>query len=601
MPKATIDTSIDLPLPLDIAWEVVTDTARVNLEAGNPAYQAEEELLPDGTLLRRVSGRMGPVRVDWEERFGQWVDRRWAQQDRHFTKGPLREGALVTTVTRLSADSTRVRITGEFSAGGLLGTVLARTGFLKKFIDDRVELIRRLGTDRAAAGTVLPALKPPVLRADVERRLAAALADLRQRHDDALVTRLEALLRTAAETDLARLRPLGLALRWEMPEAAVIALFLDAHRQGLLSLRWDLLCPRCRGGKSSVANLYELPRGVHCGACNIDFERDFTRNVELLFRPEGWLRPVAGGAFCMLGPVTAPHVKLQLRLEPGAQRETEAGLPPGSYRLRTLEAGAECDLDWNGEGGFPEVVIGEGIVSAGQPAPPGLIRIRNDGPAPRHAVIEDRTWETLALTGDRVLGMPVFRELCPEQVIRPGDEVSIGRTCVLFADLKGSTALYARMGDAAAYGLVRDYFAFFAERLSAAGGVLVKTMGDAVMATFADPQAAVATALAIHRDAGAFGRDHGGDALVSKIGIHAGPCVAVNTADRMDFFGRTVNLAARLQAQSDGSDIVLSLELAEDPAVAALIAGLPAVDQTVQLRGIPEPTALRKVQVSGRD
>ena len=62
-----------------------------------------------------------------------------------------------------------------------------------------------------------------------------------------------------------------------------------------------------------------------------------------------------------------------------------------------------------------------------------------------------------------------------------------------------------------------------------------------------------------------------GDAWSIKIGLHAGPCIAVTLNDRLDYFGSTVNLAARLQGESQGGDIVLSVEMAGDPAVAEVL------------------------------
>lgn len=600
MPTLTIDRTIEVPLPLAAAWEVLTDTARVNLEAGNAAYGVTEAVEADGTVLRRATGKVGPFSARWEERFGQWVEHRWALQERRFDSGPFRRILFASRVEPLSERTTRIMVKGEIAWQGLLGGALARLGILRRLVDDRVALLQRLSEAAASGPGIGIALSVPTLPAEGERRLRTVLDKLRQRHDGELLSRLERLLRQAPETDLSRLRPLALAERWEMPAGPVIALLLDAHREGLLTLRWELLCPRCRGGKSAATNLYELPRGTHCPSCNIDYERNFSSNVELVFRPEAWLRPVTDGAFCLLGPMTTPHVKVQHLLEPGESVTLDAGLSPGHYRLRTLERGGEADLDWPGDNGFPELLVADDGVRPGRAAAPGQITLRNLGTLPRHAVIEARDWVADALTGDRVIQMPAFRELCPEQVIRPGDEVEIARACVMFADLKGSTALYARIGDAAAYGLVRDYFAFFAERLRDAGGILVKTMGDAVMASFTDPRTAVDLALVMHRDLAAFSARHGAGAVAAKIGIHAGPCVAVNTGGLLDYFGATVNLAARLQSQSDGSDIVLSRELAVDPAVAAAVAGLQTEDADVQLRGMPSPTPLRRVWPGGR-
>jgi hypothetical protein len=65
----------------------------------------------------------------------------------------------------------------------------------------------------------------------------------------------------------------------------------------MLELRWDLLCPRCRGAKATSASLDRLPTGAHCGTCNIDYGRDFSRNVELTFRPAATIRPIESGEF----------------------------------------------------------------------------------------------------------------------------------------------------------------------------------------------------------------------------------------------------------------------------------------------------------------
>jgi hypothetical protein len=74
--------------------------------------------------------------------------------------------------------------------------------------------------------------------------------------------------------------------------------------------------------------------------------------------------------------------------------------------------------------------------------------------------------------------MPVFRRLCPEQLLRPGDDAEIGRITILFTDLVGSTRLYDSLGDATAYNLVRDHFAFLSERVQRHNGFIVKTVGE---------------------------------------------------------------------------------------------------------------------------
>ncbi|HKU94570.1 MAG TPA: adenylate/guanylate cyclase domain-containing protein, partial [Vineibacter sp.] len=129
----------------------------------------------------------------------------------------------------------------------------------------------------------------------------------------------------------------------------------------------------------------------------------------------------------------------------------------------------------------------------------------------------------------------------------------------------------------------------------------VKTIGDAVMAAFADPADAVRAALAIREDVTALDRRLSAErglsagALVVKIGLHMGPSIAVNLNDRLDYFGTTVNMAARLQGQSRGGDIVLSHAVAADPAVRPLLADVASCDETVTLKGFAAPVPFVRI------
>ena len=115
---------------------------------------------------------------------------------------------------------------------------------------------------------------------------------------------------------------------------SVVELCLQSVKDGLLELRWDLLCPRCRGAKLAVTSLDQLPRGAHCNSCNIDYDREFSRNVELTFHPAPAVREVVSGEFCLFGPMTTPHVKVQVAFNAGETRELEAEIAADDYRLR---------------------------------------------------------------------------------------------------------------------------------------------------------------------------------------------------------------------------------------------------------------------------
>ena len=116
------------------------------------------------------------------------------------------------------------------------------------------------------------------------------------------------------------------------------------------------------------------------------------------------------------------------------------------------------------------------------------------------------------------------------------------------------------------------------------------------MAAFGDPADALRAALAIQSGVAAFNAETGEEALVIKIGLHQGPSIAVTLNDRLDYFGSTVNMAARLQAESRGGDIVLSRDIADDPAVRPLLAPLRSDTESIPLKGFDQPVALIRLE-----
>jgi class 3 adenylate cyclase len=292
--------------------------------------------------------------------------------------------------------------------------------------------------------------------------------------------------------------------------------------------------------------------------------------------------------------MSTPHIKAHVTLEAGQSRDVAAELPAGDYRLRTLEPGPERTVGWE-QGGFPEVIAGDDEILAGAPAPDRMLRLTNRSRRPLTLIVEERAWVKDALTADRITALQAFRDLFASETLRPGDDVGIGEITLMFTDLKGSTAFYERVGDARAYHLVRDHFAFLAARIREQDGAIVKTIGDAVMAAFADPGQAMRAALSIQDKVAEFNAGHGGEAIVIKLGLHKGPCIAVTLNERLDYFGSTVNLAARLQAQSVGADIVLSRALAEDPGVAAALDGRAWRDEVAPVKGFERPVSFRRV------
>ncbi len=581
--------------PPEKLWPALADTARFNEAAGLPRHDIENVPQPDGSVRYFAAARKGPFRLAWEEIPVEWVQGRWFRHLRVFSRGPLKRLCATLILDPDGRGGTVGRYTIDAEAAGPLGALILATGFFPAARRTFTALADG-ARDWAAGERPRPyaeAARPP--GPEARARIDGMIARIESTPcGHGLARRLAEWLLAAQEVDLMRIRPFALAAEWGAPRRHVVDVCLQAVREGMLELRWDLLCPRCRGAKLAVASLDRLPTGAHCASCNIAYDRDFARNVELTFTPAPAVRRVLDGEFCLFGPMTTPHIGIQIGLDPGEERTVEAGLRPGAYRLRTLEIGGETDIAFDG-GGFPAVVADDGTVAAGAPAAPGRVRLVNREDRRRTLVVESRDWIADALDAHRATTCQTFRDLFSDEVLRPGDEVGIARVTLMFTDLKGSTAFYERVGDAAAYRVVREHFAYLARIVRRHDGAIVKTIGDAVMAAFADPADGVRAAREIQRGIESFNRESGGEAVVIKMGLHAGPCIAVTLNDRLDYFGSTVNMAARLQGESRGGDIVLSDELARDPAVAAVLAGCAARRESRGIKGFAAPVAYRRL------
>jgi class 3 adenylate cyclase/carbon monoxide dehydrogenase subunit G len=583
--------------PPEAIWPFVADTARVNDIAGSPAYRVEERTDAQGRVRRFGSvSLVGPIQLKWEEGFGEWQENRRLTQVREFINGPMRHFQADFELYPEGTGS-RLVFSMDIECVGLLGWLTRKSGKLDLQGDSRIATIERLIGEAETPGGILGASIEASADPAARRRLDALIADLdRDPASHGLAPKLAAYLLHAPGLALRSMRPLAIARFWRATPEDTVELFLAAQRLGILAMGWDLLCSRCRGAKSRVEHLHDLPQGAHCSSCNINYERDFTRNVELTFHPEPWLRPLPEGELCLLGQGTTPHVKFQAEVAPRSSKSFALTLQPGPYRFRTVEAAGEADADIGDDGSLPEITASGSDILLTRPGHKHELVIHNNTDRPLFFVAEDRNWAKDALTGESVIAMPAFRRLCPEQLLRPGDDVEIGRVAIAFTDLQGSTKMYEELGDATAYHLVRDHFAFLSERVQRHNGFIVKTVGDAVMAAFHDPADAVRAVLSIQEEVASFNRGRSDGGIILKLGLHLGPCIAVTVGGVLDYFGSAVNTASRLEHQCRGGEAIISEAVLADPEAREALNGRTLSEDSATLRGLNEP--VRFVRVS---
>jgi len=577
---------------VDKLWSIVADTPRWGEASGFPKYQSTEQLQADGTIKVFGEVSIAGMNLSWEEPPANWIEELWFEQLRLFNNGPFVSMATRAEVVDKNPHSS-LSIEISFVPRNLLGYFLARRlsgafqGKVQQLLDIADQLIRAEQPDLFATDFQLSP--------SAEKRAKKVKQAIDQtEYGHGLTDKLLEFITGKQEVDLWTMRPLALANRWQVDPRFAIELFLQSVREGLLESRWDILCPRCRVSKATTANIGELPGTVHCDACNIDFEANFARNVELSFSPSPSIRSVEYGYYCRSGPGFTPHIKGQCTLEPGELRSLPASLSPGEYRIRTLEAGDELSFIHNSTA-LPEIKLLEDQLELGGDSPAGQIVLHNKSPVQRTIVIEDRSWLDEVLTAERVTTMQAFRDLFSDQVLRPGDEVTIRNISFVFTDLVDSTKLFANIGDAAAYQLVREHYAILGGVVRKHDGTIVKTRGDGVHAAFLTPDAALLASIEMQQSIGRFNDENSSDPITIRIGINSGSSISVNLNDRLDYYGKTVNLAARLEGEGGAGDITMSRDFVEDPAVAAILQGYDQREREARFKGLNEPLAICQI------
>ena len=583
----------DFDHPVDKLWAVVSDTPRWGEASGFPKYQVSEQLQTDGTVKVFGKIKMAGMTISWEEPPVNWIAERWFEQQRIFIKGPM---ISMTTIATLEDKGPASALDLEliFETRNLVGTILAKR--LVSAFEDKV------GALLANADHLIRAEQPDLFvssyqpsQSSLER--AAKLCEKidASPYGHGLATKLVDYINENQEVDLWAMRPIAIARRWNTKTRDAIELFLQAVRAGLLESRWDVLCPRCRVSKSTTSNMGELPQGVHCDSCNIDFQSDFASNVELSFSPSPSIRGVEYGYYCRSGPGVTPHIKGQCSLPPGASRSLPLALHAGDYRVRTLEAGDELELTWE-QGRFPEIHVQDSVVKIAGDSPEGEIRMVNNGKLHRTIVIEEQSWLRDVLTAERATTMQAFRDLFSDQVLRPGDEVSIRNVTFAFTDLVGSSALFSRLGDAEAYHLVREHFSELSEIVRRNLGNIVKTAGDGIHAAFLAPDDALRASIEMQQAMPAFNQRFDTDDVSIRVGLHNGSSISVTLNDRLDYYGEAVNLAARLEGLGVEGDITMSKTFASDPAVSAMLIDHELNEREEILKGFTEPVGIVQIR-----
>jgi len=458
---------------------------------------------------------------------------------------------------------------------------------------------------------------------------------LRQSADTAAADAIERLVREAPDRSLCRINALDFAAKTGLDEERVIAALLHAARLGLFELSWNVLCPGCGGVLDAGASLKTVQQAEYaCALCAAGYEPTLDEMVEVTFTVSPRVRRIAAHE-----PNSLPATEYyrQIFWSSGLDLPDEdfdrliaditldlIELPPGEKAMLSLTLPSEFVIVFD-----PVTHTAQFIDVKGEPTrerqalsivfnktsahtttltlQPGPLRLTLDNRTDVRAVpgvyiAGEKMHQMLGkrkpfLTAKRLLTNQTFREIYRTSTLDVDQRLKITSLTFLFTDLKGSTDLYERVGDLVAFDLVKEHFKVLHEVIAAETGAVVKTIGDAVMATFPTPDRALAAALRIREAMRKLNAEHKSEDLLLKIGIHEGPCLAVTLNDRQDYFGQTVNIASRVQGLAVSRSILATGAVVEHPTASALLEsdGIKPMPRRLPVRGVAEELSVYEI------
>ncbi len=452
-----------------------------------------------------------------------------------------------------------------------------------------------------------------------------------------VVSKLEAHVRSADDAALLRINPISFAAEKNIPEAEAVDLFLHAASLGLFQMDWVLLCPVCSCVIESFRALNRLNSHCRCMNCSVDLVAALDDMIAVTFTISSDVRRIAyhdpehlsiedyffryRAAEEGLMPDGTPFLRMKEKLhkamafvEPGQTVTMKVEAEQGAGALRGASVDVDATFVFVIDSALPaadqriEVRCDENACEpAGGTVAPGNVTFEITSAAPKRfafGIMQLPPGVTRPpplhfapfLSGKRLLTTQTFRDLFRSEVIRASEGIGVKDIALLFTDLKGSTALYDRIGDLNAFALVQQHFDRLHDVTVRNDGAIIKTIGDAVMAAFPDAAHAVRAALEMRKEIGSTNKGASQRELILKIGVHSGAAIAVTQNDRLDYFGQTVNIAARVQGLAEADEIFVSKDAYDSSEVKEALAAFQVEPQSAKLRGVNEEVPVFRVE-----
>lgn len=339
--RHTITGTVPVRHSSERIWPYLTQVDLYNRASG--ASPVKYAIAPgeDGTTTFRAHARKAGATVSYVELPYEWHAPHFVHGELFFENGPFCYGRIrgeydeEQHAVRYVFDYVPRR---RFSIAGLLARLL-----LNKYL----KIVRGIDAQLPDEGA------DPMGAAGFARRTEATLRGARDlarswaslAPDPVIAETFAELVCTAPDPIVARLRPYVVARQLGTARDETLQFCFRAADAGFLKAQWDMVCPSCGGAKQRAASIAALGTQAHCEVCNIRWDRDLERNVEVSFQPSARIRTVDEREFCLQSPSHQRQILAQVNVMPRSSLRLALHLTPGHHRLRCIGRDGEMLFD----------------------------------------------------------------------------------------------------------------------------------------------------------------------------------------------------------------------------------------------------------------
>lgn len=572
-------------------WPWVSNTERINAAVGLPSVEYKTQKDEQGLKHRYGTIRLGWTKLRWEEHPFEWIEGQRLGVLREFEGGPFQWFVSIVELAAKPEGGTRLTHTVRIAPRGLLGRLLAHLEVNVKGRKPLDRVYRRIGEIVASRGNHLgtddPYASPVRVQSSLRRKLDAARTRLVDAGIDlAILDQLIEFLAVSPAQELARIRPRPLARRLQVEPQALTTVCLEACQAGLLELHWDILCPTCRVAARVKDSLSEVDAHEHCEACELDFDVELSKSVELIFRAHPEIRQADLRTYCIGGPEHAPHVIAQSRLAPGETVTLDLQLDPGTYVIRGPQLPYSIRMVVDASVGIGRARIAlepkthtprPWHVAAGRQ----LIILESRYEVPLVIRLERAALRTEAITAADALRLPVFRKLFPGETVTRNQLANVSTNTLLGIRVANLMDLYTSLGDSQTCVQVGAILAKCRTAIESHGGKVIQEQEEGLMGSFAVARDAAESAAELLEG---LAEQSPTQQVQCRMVLHRGMTLSNSFSGRGDLFGRSVSYAKHLLDDAAATPLVISEELACDDEVQQCFAVLTPQSQVLIFR-----------------